>query len=209
MPLVYQQNINSCTKLGVWHIAEDEDFFLGKVILQNSITHPHKRLQHLAGRYVLKQLFPDFPLELIRIAGTRKPFLQDEQYHFSISHCGEYAAVIASSRNRVGVDIEVPQEKIERIQHKFLTQSELNKIGALSTDRRQALTIAWSIKEAMFKWYGSGKVDFRGHMTIHDIEPNDFAFVANCSFNKEEVWPLKVHALMFNGISLAFLITEK
>ena len=47
-----------------------------------------KRLQHLAGRYLLYALFDDFPLEEIVIADTRKPFLENEKYHFSISHCG-------------------------------------------------------------------------------------------------------------------------
>ena len=31
MPLVYQQNINETTKLGVWHITESEAFFLQQV----------------------------------------------------------------------------------------------------------------------------------------------------------------------------------
>ena len=87
MPLVYQQNINEVTKLAVWHITESEDFFLPVVTVSNNISHPHKRLQHLAGRYLLVELFEDFPLELIRIADTRKPFLPGDPFHFSISHC--------------------------------------------------------------------------------------------------------------------------
>ena len=71
MPLVYQQNINAVTKMGVWHITETEDFFLQQVPLQKEITHWHKRLQHLAGRYLLKELYPGFPLELIKIADTK------------------------------------------------------------------------------------------------------------------------------------------
>jgi hypothetical protein len=58
MPLVYQQNINESTKLGVWHITEPEDFYLKQVPLQREISHPNKRLQHLAARYLLKELYP-------------------------------------------------------------------------------------------------------------------------------------------------------
>ena len=105
MPLIYKQQINAATKIGVWHITEEENFFLQFVPLQRSITHPHKRLQHLAGRFLLLEMFPDFPLSLIQIADTRKPFLEDEAFHFSISHCGDYAAIIVSTKNRVGVDI--------------------------------------------------------------------------------------------------------
>ena len=88
MPLFYQQDIDLNTRLAVWKIEEDESWFLDQVPLQRDITHPHKRLQHLAGRYLLKRLFPEFPVSLIQVADTRKPFLEDEAFHFSISHCG-------------------------------------------------------------------------------------------------------------------------
>jgi len=82
MPLFYQHNINQDTKLGIWHIEEPESFFLEKVPLKRDVSHPSKRLQHLAGRYLLSYLFPDFPLEEIQIADTRQPFLANEKYHF-------------------------------------------------------------------------------------------------------------------------------
>ncbi len=106
MPLFYQHNINESTRLGIWHIEEDEAFFLKRVPLKRDVSHPLKRLQHLAGRYLLTELFPDFPLDEILIADTRKPYLADEQYHFSISHCGTFAAAIVSTRHRVGIDVE-------------------------------------------------------------------------------------------------------
>jgi len=45
----YQRNINKSTKLAIWSI-EELKIFLSKVPLQREITHPNKRLQHLAGR---------------------------------------------------------------------------------------------------------------------------------------------------------------
>ena len=86
MPLFYQHTINEGTKLGIWLIEETESFFLEKVPEKKEVTHPHKRLQHLAGRFLLPVLFEDFPLEEIVIADTRRPFLENEKYHFSISH---------------------------------------------------------------------------------------------------------------------------
>ena len=76
MPIFFQQDIDADTKLAVWKIEEEESFFA--VPLQREITHPHKRLQHLSGRYLLRFLFPEFPLDLIKIANTRKPYLEDE-----------------------------------------------------------------------------------------------------------------------------------
>jgi len=207
MPLVYQQNINAFTKLGVWHIAEGEDFFSGRVPLQNNITHPHKRLQHLAGRILLKELYEDFPLELIRIADTKKPFLADEEFHFSISHCSNYAAAIVSKQNRVGVDIEIPQQKIERICHKFLGPEEIKVLNIQNYDPYYILTLAWSIKETIFKWYGSGQVDFREHMHINEFKAVDNQFTAHCSFLKNEPAHFKVNGIFFNGNCLTWLAT--
>lgn len=99
MALFYAQTIDEATKLAVWHIEEPESFFLEKVPLSRNITHPVKRCQHLAGRYLLQYLFPDFPVWLIQIADTRKPYLTDDPFHFSISHCGAYAAAIVSTQN--------------------------------------------------------------------------------------------------------------
>ena len=129
MPLFFQHSINATTKLGIWKIEEPESFFLQHVPLQRSITHPHKRLQHLAGRYLLKYFFSDFPHHEILIADTRKPYLPYEQYHFSISHCGSFAAAIVSSTNRIGIDIEIPCEKVERIE-----VGEIGEVGEVITN---------------------------------------------------------------------------
>lgn len=203
MPLVYQQNINAVTKMGVWHITEVEDFFLQQVPLQKEITHPHKRLQHLAGRFLLKELYPDFPLELIQIADTRKPFLPDETYHFSVSHCGDYAAVIVSKQNRVGVDIEAITDKIQRIIPKFLTNVEqrLLQIDAVS----KSATLLWSVKEAVFKWKSTGGVDFKKHINIIKIAQGNDEGTVKCLFENET--PLLAHYIFFSNHTLTWVLS--
>ena len=57
MPVFYEYG-NEFAKIAIWHIAEAKRFFLNKVPLQREISHPHKQLQHLAGRYLLQQLHP-------------------------------------------------------------------------------------------------------------------------------------------------------
>ncbi|HQD09283.1 MAG TPA: hypothetical protein PLQ65_06445 [Flavihumibacter sp.] len=124
MALFYQHNINQRTRLAIWRIEEPESFFLQQVPLKRDVTHPYKRLQHLAGRFLLRELFADFPLAEIEVADTKKPFLPNEKYHFSISHSGNFAAAIVSSESRVGIDIELVTPRIERIAHKFLCAEE-------------------------------------------------------------------------------------
>lgn len=186
MPLFYQQDINQDTRLAVWEINEAESFFLEKVSLKKEIMHPQKRLQHLAGRYLLGYLFPDFPAGLIEIADTRKPFLPNEQYHFSISHCGNFAAAIVSKTERVGIDVELLTPRVEKIKHKFLHPAELQMVDHANIDRIQLLTLLWSAKEAMFKWWARGDVDFSEMLRIWQM-PNELQGKINASFQKNEI----------------------
>ena len=174
MPIFFQQDIDRSTKLGVWKIEEEENFFLGSVMPQRNVSHPHKKLQHLAGRYLLKFLFPDFPVSLIQIADTRKPFLEDEAYHFSISHCGDFAAAIVSKNCRVGLDIEIPTEKVLKILHKFLHPQEKELLVRVNESADYTLntrlcTLLWSAKEAMYKWWGDGEIEFSEMFRINSL----------------------------------------
>jgi phosphopantetheinyl transferase len=205
MPIFFQQEVDADTKLGIWKIEEDETYF--DVPLQKEITHPHKRLQHLAGRWLLRYLFPDFPLELVRIADTRKPFLEDEAFHFSISHCGDFAAAIVSRRNRVGVDIELASDKVERIRHKFISANEKAMLDRKEVHLPSVPTLVWSAKEAVFKWYGHGGIDFRGHIEMKTISARDHLFEAVIEFKKNEPLFLALHGQFFDRLCLSYVAT--
>ncbi|HEU4469603.1 MAG TPA: 4'-phosphopantetheinyl transferase superfamily protein [Flavisolibacter sp.] len=207
MPIFFQQDIKPGTRMAVWKIEETEDFFLRSVPLQREITHPHKRLQHLAGRYLLHYLFPRFPVRLIQVADTRKPFLEDEAYHFSISHCGDYAAVIVSTHQRVGIDVEEVSEKVGRIMHKFLGPDEKAILDSEEGDLQRS-TMAWSVKEAVFKWYGKGGVDFREHIRIKSIrQEGKGGFSTAVDFRKEAPQLLFLESLSFPGLFLSYIAT--
>lgn len=233
MPIFFQQQINETTRLGIWKIEETEEFFKNTVPQHRDVTHPHKRLQHLAGRFLLQFLFPGFPYELIQIADTRKPFLPDEQYHFSISHCGDYAAAIVSKDKRVGVDIEIPVDKIIRIADKFLSKEEKRQF---TTDNRESvnehespdsepsipdlpagqagsrlltrhfrlLTLLWSAKEAVFKWHGNGGVDFSRHIRLKSLHEGNETI--DCSFTKTNQ-SLVIHFRQFEHLVLCWVMS--
>lgn len=201
MPLVYQHNINGSTRIAVWHIEEPEEFFTAKVPLGREITHWHKRLQHLAGRLLLQEMYPGFPYHLIEIADTRKPFLPGEEFHFSISHCGDYAAVIISTEKRVGVDIELNTSRVIRIKQKFLSDEELS-LHANHDER--TLTLLWSAKEAMFKWYGNGKVDFSEDMKLHHVTGDEEGKI-DATFLKEMNQQLELQYKRLGDLCLAWV----
>ncbi len=213
MAIFFQHSINDTTALGIWKIEEAEEFFLKKVPLKQQVTHPYKRLQHLAGRYLLPTLFDDFPLEEILIADTRKPFLEDEKYHFSISHCGNYAAAIASRQNRVGIDIELVTPRLKTISPKFLNEDEkkyLRQWEHLSALHLELVTIMWSAKESIFKWYGNGEVDFSDQIRLQPLD--DVLSIPgkgkmNGSFLKRHTLSLVLPFINFKEICLVWVMT--
>ena len=102
------------------------------------------------------------------------------------------------------MDIELPSEKVERIKHKFLSQNEqtmlndewaldiltLQNDGILTTGIEQIalehLTLLWSCKEAIFKWWGKGNVDFSDMMQLSGNFPEDAGALFG-RFKKDEV----------------------
>lgn len=212
MPVFFQHHINESTRLAVWKIEEDETFF--HVPLKRIITHPHKRLQHLAGRYLLRYLFPEFPLALVKIADTRKPYLEDEAFHFSISHCGDYAAALVSKNQRVGVDIEMASPKVEKIKEKFLSSTEIQFLEAHMSNSNADqlhnpfihLTLLWSCKEAVYKWWSYGQVDFSDMIRLQPFSMNQHGKV-NASFTNESgSWPLSIQYQIFPDLTLAWVV---
>ena len=216
MPLFFQQHINGDTRLAVWRIEEDESFFRASVSVDTTVTHPQKRLQHLAGRFLLRMLFPDFPVEGIRIAETRKPYLEDGSFQFSISHCGAFAAAVVSRDLRVGIDVEEATPRIRRIITKFLHPDE--RIWLESDSRTGytpdapgddwtpfiAPTLMWSVKEAVFKWHGDGGVDFSEHIRIRPYEPQKEGSIS-VDFLKGRSLSMILHYRIFERLCLSWV----
>ena len=166
----------------------------------------------------MQYLFPDFPYAEILIADTRKPYLPNEQYHFSISHCADYAAAIVSSTHRVGVDIETPSEKVERISRKFVHENDWKNLptdhspqsivrnNMPSIDRR-LLTVLWSAKEALFKWYSLGGIDFKEHMQLNNpVQKQNDSLILPFVFKKNEWIELIVVSKIFDELVLSWVL---
>ena len=91
---------------------------------------------------------------------------------FSISHCTQFAAALVSTSSRVGIDIEAITERVHKIQHKFLHPQEQAALQSNASDALNLttqLTILWSCKEAIFKWWGDGNIDFSTQMILEQM----------------------------------------
>jgi len=160
MPLFKEKN-GPGFQLAIWKITEPEDFFKQKTRLESVARLDHRRLEFQASRYLLQQLHPGIILEAIQINADGKPYLPESTFHFSISHSFPYVGVIISTQ-LVGIDVQTYQEKISRLQHKFLSEKEQ---VFFQNDIRQ-ITLAWAAKEAAFKWSEHAHFDFIRHLPI-------------------------------------------
>jgi phosphopantetheinyl transferase len=146
------------------------NFFSG-IEIRNNIAHPSKRLQYLAGRNLLKELYPDFPIQDIAISLSGKPILIDGLYYFSISHTNEYVAAIVSKHENVGIDIEKISPKIMGVLKRVLSNSELNLINKQNwAATYQAEILMLCIKEAVYKWLGEKNISFQKDINVVEID---------------------------------------
>jgi 4'-phosphopantetheinyl transferase len=169
MPIIMHQTIWPSGEIGIWEIEEPEAFFLEQLRLhpaeieQVERMKGRRKLEWLAGRYLLHKMSGRKVRGICLKDANGKPRLEGSNYQISISHSHNRAAVIAAP-NEVGVDIQFIVSKIERIAHKFMRTEETE---SLHPDFRiEHLHVYWGAKECLYKAYGRKRLDFREHLHI-------------------------------------------
>lgn len=210
MPIIFQHSISGEHQLAVWHITETAVFFQNRVLSPNNRSHPQALLRYLAARYLLGELMPDFPYGSIEISPSGKPELPGSHLHFSLSHCGDYAAAIISEKGSVGIDLEATSDRIFRIKHKFLsgTEQELlcQVVGAEQLhegeEAANCLTLAWSAKESVYKWQGESGIDFIRDIALQESDRESGQL--NFHFTPRKL-DLKVNFLLLEKLVLTWI----
>ncbi len=167
MPLLKEWTIGESGKAAIWKVEEPEAFFSEHTGLTPDIKHEKRRIEHLAGRFLLKHLDQGLPLHLIAKDEHDKPRLSNGYCHFSISHSFPFVAAVVDTRHETGIDVQTWNPRIGQIQHKFLSPQEQSFFEG---DER-LLTLAWCAKESVYKWHGRRGVDFRAHLPITAFDP--------------------------------------
>jgi 4'-phosphopantetheinyl transferase len=156
MPLTHLESTSSSHVWGWWHVTESETALQGMLAVSESVpdtmTHPQKRLEFLAGRVLTQQLMQSTGLTYRGLTKDThgKPFLKDSQWQISLSHSFPYVAVLLREHDSAGIDIEQPKEKLLRIAPRILHPEELADAGADITKH----CILWCAKESLIKIYG-------------------------------------------------------
>jgi len=160
-------------KLLAWEITQSidelvsgfENFTLFAADFEK-INSDKRKLEFLGTRWLLKILLEKESNVLYTADG--KPYLNDESYHISLSHSGKWMAVMIHPTKVVGIDIECPTDKIQKLYKRFLSETEQAELSD-GKDIKQ-LQIAWSAKEALYKIIGKEAVDFANQLRLLPFE---------------------------------------
>lgn len=172
MALIKHVKIGSEAELGVWHFDEEESWYLHRLQLQqdelDELTPllPKKREEWLASRWLLHEMSGREVRGKVLKDAFGKPHLENSEWTISLSHSAERAAVLASA-NACGVDIQRIEKRILRMAPRFMSEKELIGVDLLSDIEK--IHVYWGGKEAMFKLFSEGNVDFRRNLYIDNF----------------------------------------
>ena len=206
MPLFRQWSPHPNALAAIWQIdpaQENELFFaLANIPIADLPRLPRRRLEYLAGRYLLWHLKNDFPIHQIQKDDHGKPRLPEDEFHFSISHSFPYIAVLISPDKNCGIDIQCWHPRIQILADKFLSSSEKE----FFQNAPRLLTMAWSIKEAAYKWAGKRGIDFIRDLKIESITENDRVFDALLQLRSDiAIVTLQITSFLEDGFSLSLV----
>jgi 4'-phosphopantetheinyl transferase len=176
MGCITKHYLNEFSILGVWKIEEDLDALLTLVSLDNDEKKKYKgfsstsrRLEFLSVRALLAELIGKEAK--IVYNKNNKPFLKDGSRFISISHSHKLTAILLSTNEKVGIDLEYMSSNIAAIAFKFLNWRE--KVTKETENRRYHLYLHWCAKEALYKICDKEGISLRKNLTIQPFEVHD------------------------------------
>lgn len=174
MPFILKSNLSGKGLLGVWQITESAGALEASLLLReeekvhvSSIRNELRKRQWLACRKMIREMTGD-PSAGVVYSDAGEPLMHDRSRFVSISHSGDFAAVILSEHHRTGIDIEVMKERITRVADRFLSPEEKARIS--EPDRIEKLFAHWSAKESLFKLTGGIQHDLQHGFVLDPID---------------------------------------
>lgn len=175
--------------MGIWKMDENIEELLElfpptirseAVNYIKSVRSKRRIREWLSTRIMLFELLGE--VKIIQNREDGKPYLEDRSYHISISHTRNHAAILLNKSFPVGIDIEIKSDRVEKLAHKFVSESEY-------IDPEQKILhqlLHWSVKECMFKLINEMGIDFRKHLLIHRFIPALNGIITATEFKTKE-----------------------
>lgn len=159
------------------------------------IIHPQKQKEFLASRLALRELDPNYRLTY----EGRIPWMDNGMY-VSLTHAHNVGAAILSRDFIVGVDVELQREQLFKISQKFLHPDE--KLRIRPERALEDLHVYWGAKEALFKIWKFGEVDFSHELRVDPFPATDSGKTTAQILKKGSIIPCQVHYQFVAGYHL-------
>ncbi len=176
MGCITKHYLNGSSILGVWKIEEDINTLLDMIVLDaddkkkyKGFTSTSRRLEFLSVRALLAELLGKEAK--IVYNKNNKPFLKDGSRFISISHSHKLTAILCSTTEKVGIDLEYMSSNIGAFAFKFINRKE--KVTKDPEARKYHLYLHWCAKEALYKICDKEGISFRKNLTIEPFEVKD------------------------------------
>lgn len=213
MPLVRDIRFENNSRVAIWKVIEDMDYFEKSLQLNPheraflQELNPKRQKEWMSSRHLLKDSLGPKLLKQVTKDRFGKPYIKQAQQHISISHSHAYSCLIVSNKI-VGIDIQLELDKISRISHKFINMKEWLYIPS-----KKALDyyhVIWGAKESIYKAYGRKQVDFKKHIHIEafHIVQDGFAFAGRLTKEKTKFYELRAEKFGQYFLVYAFEISK-
>ena len=176
MACITEHYLNEHTVLGVWKIDEDLNTLRSMVKLNQEDMKKYRyfrsnsrKLEFLSVRALLTEILGNDAR--IVYNKNNKPFLKDGTHFISITHSYKLTAIMLSTVEKVGIDLEYMTSNINTLSFKFINRNE--KITRNRENRKYHLYLHWCAKEALYKICDKEGISIKNNITIYPFEIMD------------------------------------
>ena len=173
MGCITKHYLNEYSVLGVWKIEEDIKTLLSMVPLDTDERKKYRgfrsnsrKLEFLSVRALLYELLgKDAKIVYNK---NNKPFLKDGTHFISITHSHKLTAILLSTNEKVGIDLEYMSANISAFAFKFMNKKE--KVTRDTEAKKYHLYLHWCAKEALYKICDKEGISVRNNITIEPFK---------------------------------------
>ncbi|MEQ8908242.1 MAG: 4'-phosphopantetheinyl transferase superfamily protein [Vicingaceae bacterium] len=160
--IVAYAEVNYTAEKKLFDFLGDKEFDLAPL---EKFKNSKRRIEWMSVRYLLNEIVPAYNDLYYDEFG--KPYFKELDYHLSISHSFHRIAVSIDRKENTAIDLQHITSKIKRIRNRYLNEEEYTLV---SQDDILQLTLAWSIKEALFKVYGKDDIFLKPNIRLLSLE---------------------------------------
>jgi phosphopantetheinyl transferase len=210
MAIAFRMRVDDDTEFALWKIEEEADDLYNQLQLNDaekayveSLKHNKRNLHWLGTRVLLRTMLNTDQYIDCQVDDHGKPYLANMDYHISLSHSFDYAAVMLSKSKPVGIDIELISPKVERIAKKFLRNEELAFINP--EHKVEHLYACWCAKEAVYKCNGRKVISFLHHIKLEPFTDGEAGTIKTRIVKGDFDQGFDVHYMHFNDYMLGYV----